>query len=62
MTVLYSVPATVVFNIKIPAGTEVYIDEIGSQSGFYVGGAEQIVFVKPWATKGIEVMSLRSLK
>ncbi|MCF5223991.1 MULTISPECIES: DUF6861 domain-containing protein [Pseudomonas syringae group] len=55
-------PIDTVFNVKIPAGTEVYIGEIGSQGGFYVGGAEQIVVIKPWTIKGIEVMSSGPLK
>ncbi|WP_017710546.1 DUF6861 domain-containing protein [Pseudomonas syringae] len=55
-------PIDTVFNVKIPAGTEVYIGEIGSQGGFYVGGAEQIVVIKPWTIKGIEVMGSGPLK
>lgn len=34
--------------VKIPAGTKVYIDEVSSQSGFYVGGTQQIVVPKLW--------------
>lgn len=55
-------PIDTVFNVKIPAGTEVYIGEIGSQGVFYVVGAEQIVIIKPWTIKGIEVMSSGPLK
>jgi hypothetical protein len=34
-----------VYEIKIPAGTKVYV---GYQNGFYLGGTEQIVILKPW--------------
>ncbi|NWC93015.1 MULTISPECIES: hypothetical protein [unclassified Pseudomonas] len=43
-------------------GSEAYIGEIGSQSGFYVGGTEQIVVVKPWTIEGVEIMGSSPLK
>lgn len=48
--------------VKIPAGTEVYIGEVGSQGGFYVGGTPQIVVVEPWKINGVEVMGSSPLK
>ncbi|WP_415896098.1 RHS repeat domain-containing protein [Neptuniibacter sp. PT34_22] len=50
------------FDVKIPAGTEVYVGEVGSQGGAYVGGTEQIIVLKPWLLEGVEVVGSRSLK
>ncbi|WP_263261072.1 DUF6861 domain-containing protein [Pseudomonas sp. RIT-PI-S] len=55
-------PIDTAFDIKIPKGTEVYVGEVGSQGGFYVGGTEQIVVVKPWAIEGVHVMGSSPLK
>jgi hypothetical protein len=55
-------PIDTAFEVKIPAGTEVYIGEVGSQSGFYVGGTEQIVVVKPWTIEGVQIMGSSPLK
>lgn len=54
-------PLDTVFAVKIPAGTEVYIGEVGAQGGFYVGGTPQIVVVKPWAMEGVKVLSATPL-
>ncbi|WP_205885441.1 hypothetical protein [Pseudomonas qingdaonensis] len=40
-------PLDTTFEIKIPAGTKVYVGEVGSQGGLYVGGTQQIVVQKP---------------
>ncbi|WP_282808193.1 hemagglutinin repeat-containing protein [Hafnia alvei] len=48
--------------IRIPAGTKVYVGEVGSQNGFYVGGTQQIVVPKPWTIKGAEVIEVKPLK
>ncbi|MDQ1211386.1 RHS repeat-associated protein [Pantoea anthophila] len=37
-----------VYEIKIPAGTKVYVGDVGYQNGFYLGGTEQIVIIEPW--------------
>ena len=37
-----------VYEMKIPAGTKVYVGEEGYQNGFYLGGTEQIVILEPW--------------
>jgi hypothetical protein len=55
-------PIDTAFEVKIPAGTEVYIGEVGSQGGFYVGGTEQIVVIKPWTIEGVEIMGSSPLK
>ncbi|MBX4134269.1 hypothetical protein JMI89_11600 [Frischella sp. Ac48] len=48
--------------IKIPAGTKVYVGEVGSQNGIYVGGTQQIVVPKSWTIKGIEIIEVKPLK
>ena len=55
-------PIDTVFSVKIPAGTQVYVGEVGSQGGFYVGGTKQIVVVKPWAIDGVDVVGASPLK
>jgi RHS repeat-associated protein len=48
--------------VKIPAGTRVYVGEVGSQHGIYIGGTQQIVVPKSWAIKGTEIMEIKPLK
>ena len=48
--------------IKIPAGTKVYVGEVGSQNGIYVGGTQQIVVPKSWTIKGTEIIEVKPLK
>ncbi|POE30654.1 VENN motif pre-toxin domain-containing protein, partial [Pectobacterium odoriferum] len=55
-------PIDTSFGIKIPAGTKYYIGEVGSQSGFYVGGTQQVVIPTPWKLPGVEVISKEPLK
>ncbi|MFP1883655.1 VENN motif pre-toxin domain-containing protein, partial [Lonsdalea quercina] len=55
-------PIDTSFAIKIPAGTRVYVGEVGSQNGIYVGGTQQIVVLKPWAIKGTEIIESKPLK
>ena len=40
-------PIDTAFSVNIPAGTQVYVGEVSSQSGFYVGGTQQVVVVNP---------------
>jgi RHS repeat-associated protein len=54
-------PIDTVFEVKIPAGTKVYIGEVSSQSGFYIGGSEQVVVVQPWLIDGVQVVGSRPL-
>lgn len=42
-----SSPLDSVYEIKIPAGAKVYVGEVSYQNGFYLGGTEQIVILKP---------------
>ena len=55
-------PIDTSFAFSIPKGTTVYVGEVGSQGGFYVGGTQQIVVVKPWAIDGVHVLSSSPLK
>jgi len=55
-------PIDSAFAVKIPAGTQVYVGEVASQGGFYVGGTQQIVVPKPWLIEGVEVISASPLK
>ncbi|WP_454835974.1 two-partner secretion domain-containing protein [Pseudomonas lini] len=55
-------PIDTTFEIRIPAGTKVYVGEVGSQGGFYVGGTQQIVVEKPWLIDGVKVISSSPLK
>ncbi|MEC5408445.1 RHS repeat-associated core domain-containing protein [Paraburkholderia sp. MPAMCS5] len=55
-------PLDTAFAVKIPAGTQVYVGEVGSQGGFYVGGTQQIVVPKPWTIDGVEVINSYVLK
>ncbi|SMS01155.1 Putative deoxyribonuclease RhsC [Vibrio mangrovi] len=55
-------PIDTAFELKIPAGTKVYVGEVGSQSKAFIGGTEQIVVLQPWALEGVEVMGSKALK
>lgn len=55
-------PVNSVVKIKIPAGTKIYVGEVSSQGGFYVGGTEQIVVPEPWKINGIQITPMGSLK
>lgn len=50
------------FDVKIPAGTKVYVGEVSSQGGIYVGGTQQIVVPKPWLIDGVEVVGSKPLQ
>ena len=49
-------PIDTSFAIGVPKGTTVYVGEVGSQGGFYVGGAQQVVVLKPWTIDGLQVL------
>ena len=55
-------PIDTSFAVSIPQGTTVYVGEVGSQGGFYVGGTPQIVVLKPWTIDGVKVLSSSPLK
>jgi hypothetical protein len=48
--------------VKIPAGTKVYIGDVGSQGGIYVGGTQQIVVPRPWTMNGVQVVEIKPIK
>jgi hypothetical protein len=55
-------PLDRVYGVNIPSGTTVYVGEIGNQSGFYVGGTQQIVVLEPWKIPGVQVNSSVPIK
>jgi hypothetical protein len=55
-------PIDTTFSVKIPAGTKIYVGDVGYQSGFYLGGTQQVVVVKPWTIEGVEVLNASPLK
>ena len=55
-------PIDTSFAVKIPAGTQVHVGEVGTQSGFYIGGTQQIVVPKPWTINGVQVIDSSPLK
>lgn len=55
-------PIDTSFAVKIPAGTQVHIGEVGTQSGFYIGGTQQVVVPKPWTIPGVQVINASPLK
>lgn len=55
-------PIDTSFAIGIPKGTTVYVGEVGSQGGIYVGGTQQIVVLKPWTIDGVQVLGQSPLK
>jgi hypothetical protein len=44
--------------MKIPKGTTVYVGEVSSQGGAFVGGTEQIVVQQPWLIPGAQPVSI----
>ncbi|RJT32659.1 hypothetical protein [Rahnella woolbedingensis] len=50
------------YEIKIPAGTKVYVGEIGYQTDLYSGGTEQVVIPAPWEIPGVETLDFGGLK
>ncbi|WP_127960431.1 hypothetical protein [Serratia microhaemolytica] len=49
-------PLNTIYRIKIPAGTKVYVGNVGYQNGFYLGGTQQIVITAPWKIPGTQLM------
>jgi hypothetical protein len=42
--------------IQIPAGTKVYVGEVGYQTDLYSGGTEQVVVPTPWKIPGVKIL------
>lgn len=50
------------YETKIPAGTKVYVGEVGYQADIYSGGTEQVVIPAPWEIPGVETLNFGGLK
>ncbi|WP_139300281.1 hypothetical protein [Nissabacter archeti] len=50
------------YQVEIPAGTKIYVGDVGYQNGFYMGGTEQVVIPAPWNIPGIKVIENGGLK
>lgn len=48
--------------IQIPAGTKVYVGEVGYQTDLYSGGTEQVVVPTPWKIPGVKILGNGGLK
>jgi len=57
-----SSPITSSIAIKTPAGTKVYVGEVGTQGGLYMGGTPQIVVPAPWTIPGAQVLKIIPIK
>ena len=55
-------PIDSVIGVRIPKGTRVYVGEVSTQGGNFVGGTQQIVVPKPWTIEGVEVISINPLR
>lgn len=55
-------PLDTKFAIRIPAGNTVFVGETGYQYGFYQGGTDQVVSIKPWDISGVQVSNIGVLK
>lgn len=50
------------FEVEIPAGSKVYIGNVGYQTGFYAGGSEQVLIPAPWDIPGVKTLGFGNLK
>jgi hypothetical protein len=50
------------YQTKIPAGSKVYVGEVGYQSDIFPGGTEQVVIPAPWDIPGVETVDFGGLK
>ena len=50
------------YEIQIPAGTKVYMGEVGYQTSLYAGGTEQVVVPTPWKIPGVKIVGSGNLK
>ncbi|MBL5838569.1 hypothetical protein [Enterobacter asburiae] len=48
--------------IQIPAGTKVYVGEVGYQTDIYSGGSEQVLIPTPWKIPGVKILESGGLK
>lgn len=54
-------PIDKAFEVKIPKGTQVYVGEVESQGGAFVGGSLQVVVLRPWEITGVDVIEATPL-
>ncbi len=47
--------------VKIPAGTIVYVGRTGFQKGIFLGGVEQIVIPTPWELDNVVVLNIKRI-
>ncbi|MFP2239686.1 hypothetical protein ACLEUK_12300 [Pseudescherichia vulneris] len=50
------------YEINIPAGTKVFVGEVGYQTDLYSGGTEQVMIPAPWDVPGIVTLDFGGLK
>ncbi|WP_370966476.1 hypothetical protein [Enterobacter wuhouensis] len=50
------------FEVEIPAGSKVYIGDVGYQTGFFAGGSEQVLIPAPWDIPGVKTLGFGNLK
>jgi len=48
--------------IQIPAGTKIYVGEVGYQTNLYSGGTEQVLIPAPWKIPSVKILSSGGLK
>lgn len=49
-------PIDTVFSYHVPKGTTLHVGNVSYQSGFYLGGTEQVVIEKPWLIEGFNII------
>jgi hypothetical protein len=50
------------FEVEIPAGSKVYVGNIGYQTDLYSGGSEQVLIPAPWDIPGVKTLDFGGLK
>jgi RHS repeat-associated protein len=55
-------PINSVIGVRIPKDTKIYVGEVSSQGGIYLGGTQQIVIPTVWKIPGVTVESIAPLR
>lgn len=55
-------PLNAYHEIQIPAGTKVYVGEVGYQTDIFLGGTEQVIVPTPWKIPGVNIIGNWTLK
>ena len=50
------------YEINIPAGSKVYVGQVGYQTNLYAGGTEQVFIPAPWTIPGVKTLDFGALK